>query len=128
MRRLSLFLLGLVAALAIAACGGTAATSSPASQAPASQPPASAPAADDAAVTIASSTFSPGDVSVAAGGTVTWTNQDSLPHSVVFDDAALTDSDNLSQGDTFEATFATAGSFSYVCGIHPNMTGTVTVQ
>ena len=89
---------------------------------------ASGEAAGSATVAIADLAYSPADVEVAAGDTVTWTNDDDAPHTVTFDDDALTDSGELSKGDTYEVTFDTAGSYSYVCAIHPDMKATVTVQ
>ena len=65
---------------------------------------------------------------VAAGSTVTWTNDDDAPHTVTFDGDAVEDSGELAKGDTFEATFDEPGSYSYVCAIHPKMTATVTVE
>lgn len=130
MNRPALALVGLVAAVAIAACGGTSATASPSSAA-ASQPvsqPSSDAAGGETAVAIVNSTFDPESLTVAAGDTVTWTSEDTLPHSVVFEDDAIEDSGNLNQGDTFEATFADAGTYAYICGIHSFMTGTVVVE
>jgi plastocyanin len=67
-------------------------------------------------------------VTVAAGSTVTWTNDDSTPHSVLAEDAPPTFvSDTLGKGQTFAFTFDKPGTFSYQCGIHPNMKGTITV-
>lgn len=80
------------------------------------------------AVTIADLAYSPADIDVAAGGSVTWTNDDDAPHTVTFDDDAVTSSEELAKGDEFSATFAEAGSYSYVCAIHPDMKGTVTVS
>ena len=85
-------------------------------------------AAGSAAVSIKDLTFSPGDVEVAAGSTVTWTTDEDAPHTVTFDGDAVEDSGELAKGDTFEATFDEAGSYSYVCAIHPKMKATVTVQ
>ena len=84
--------------------------------------------AEASAVTIADLAYSPADIEVAAGGTVTWTNNDDAPHTVTFDDEAVTSSEEMAKGDEFSATFDEAGSFSYVCAIHPDMKGTVTVS
>ena len=86
----------------------------------------SAAATGPAAVTIADFTFGPGDLSVPAGSTVTWTNDDPFPHTLVATDGSFT-SPELASGDQFEFTFEAAGTYVYVCGIHPSMTGTVTV-
>ena len=71
--------------------------------------------------------FSPGTIEIKVGTTVTWTNNDSAPHTVTSSDGML-DSGRLEQGATFSYTFDTAGSFDYFCEFHPNMTGTVVVS
>jgi plastocyanin len=85
--------------------------------------PASAP--DRAAVAIADFAFTPSTIRVGAGGTVTWTNRDSDRHSIVIGGA---ESDRLTTGGTYRRTFATPGTFAYVCGIHGSMRGTVVVM
>ena len=85
-------------------------------------------AAESAAVSIADLKYAPASLEVAAGTTVTWTNEDEAPHTVSFDDEAIADSDELKKSDTFETTFADAGTYSYVCAIHPAMKASVTVQ
>ena len=125
--------------LIVAACsssGGASATSgvptvapataAPASVAPASAAPASAGGGGDA-VAIANFAFSPTSLTVKAGDTVTWTNQDSTAHTVTADDGSF-DSKNVAAGASFSQTFATAGTFAYHCTIHPTMTATVVVQ
>jgi plastocyanin len=64
---------------------------------------------------------------VAAGSTVTWTNNDSIAHDSVAD-GGMWNSGILSPGQSFPFKFTTAGTFTYKCTIHPNMVGTVTVQ
>jgi plastocyanin len=71
--------------------------------------------------------FEPADVSVAVGGTVTWTHEGSLPHTVTASDGAF-DSGNLAGGETFSFTAEEAGTIDYACSIHPDMTGTITVS
>jgi plastocyanin len=95
---------------------------------PASTPAAGAPAAAaaPAAVTIAEFAFDPADTSIAVGSTVTWTNTDSVDHTVQSSDGSFK-SEELGGSATFEYTFDTAGTFSYICGIHPSMKGTITV-
>ncbi|HEY8093197.1 MAG TPA: cupredoxin family copper-binding protein [Acidimicrobiales bacterium] len=88
---------------------------------------AAAPApAGDGAVSIKDFAFSPGDATVAVGTAVTWTNNDSATHRIKSGDGSF-DSEDLKNGSTFEHTFDTAGTFEYVCGIHPSMKGTITV-
>jgi plastocyanin len=63
---------------------------------------------------------------VRTGTTVTWTNQDSAPHSVTFKNG-MKDSGLLYQGQSFSYTFNTPGTYQYYCTVHPNMVATVTV-
>lgn len=78
-------------------------------------------------VAIADFAFDPGGLTVSAGDTVTWTNDDGTDHTVTADDDGF-DSGNLGGGDTFEQTFDEAGEFTYHCAIHAQMTGTITVE
>ena len=71
---------------------------------------AAAPAEGAGAVAIANFAFDPADVEVAAGTTVTWTNDDGTPHRVKANDDSF-DSEDMGQGDTFEHTFDAAGTF-----------------
>lgn len=80
----------------------------------------------NAEVAIQEFAFGPSEIQVAVGDSVAWTNLDPFAHSVRADDQSFGSAD-LNQGDTFSFTFATAGSFAYICGIHPSMTGTVAV-
>jgi plastocyanin len=79
-----------------------------------------------AAVSIVDFAFQPASVEVAAGSTVTWTNTGQAPHTVTADDGAF-DSGQLAPGASFSQTFDTAGTFTYHCNIHPQMTGTIIV-
>jgi plastocyanin len=72
--------------------------------------------------------FNPAEVTVKVGDTVTWTNNDSVDHDVTGDDFESGDAGGLASGDTFEHTFDEAGTFDYVCTVHPGMEGTVTVE
>jgi plastocyanin len=77
-------------------------------------------------VTIAEFTFRPNALTVPRGTTVTWLNSDSLDHSILASDQSFS-SEALGRGATFRFTFEAPGELSYVCGFHPEMTGTVTV-
>jgi plastocyanin len=115
-----------VGALALSACGGSDDMSSESGD---SDTETTAPAGDGVEtdmVSIKDFMFDPGGVTVAKGTTVTWTNGDDFAHSVVADDDSFM-SEDLDQGATFSQTFDKAGEFSYICGIHNSMTGTVTV-
>ncbi len=79
-------------------------------------------------VTIADMAFSPAHITVKKGTTVTWTNQDSVAHTVTETDGQDgPDSQTLGEGQSYTFTFDTAGTFKYDCSIHPSMIGTVTV-
>ena len=72
-------------------------------------------------------TFGPAKVTVKVGTTVTWTNHDDIPHTVVSTDKEFK-SKVLDTDEKFSATLTRAGTFTYFCSIHPKMTGTVVVQ
>jgi plastocyanin len=72
--------------------------------------------------------FQPAEVTVSAGDTVTWTNNDSAGHDVTADSFSSGEPGALANGDTFEHTFEEAGTFDYVCTVHPGMEGTVVVE
>jgi plastocyanin len=71
--------------------------------------------------------YSPMELTVKAGTTVTWKNLDGEPHTVVSVDGAFR-SPALDQNDTFKFTFAKHGVYKYVCTIHPKMVATITVK
>ncbi len=87
------------------------------------------PAATSASeVAIENFAFSPGDITVKKGTSVTWTNKDSSPHTVTeTDNQTGPKSENLKQGDKYSFTFSSEGTYHYRCDIHPDMLGTVTV-
>ena len=85
------------------------------------------PAAASATVKIDNFTFNAPVVTVKVGATVTWTNGDDIPHTVVAKDKSFK-SKVLDTGDTFSFTFTKAGQFDYFCSIHPHMTGRVVVK
>jgi plastocyanin len=83
---------------------------------------------DDAAqVRIDNFTFGPGKMTVGKGTAVTWTNQDDIPHSIVLTTLGVR-SKALDTDKTFTYQFDKAGTFSYVCGLHPSMHGQVVVR
>ncbi|PTX03862.1 cupredoxin domain-containing protein [Pararhodobacter aggregans] len=77
-------------------------------------------------VTIQGMAFAPQTITIAAGDTVRWTNQDGAPHTATFQAAGM-DTGRLSRGGTGELTFAQPGTYDYVCAIHPSMRGRVVV-
>ncbi|MDD1684973.1 MAG: cupredoxin domain-containing protein [Methanoregula sp.] len=101
------------------------------SQTPAQPSPAiPVPAGPADTITISNFAFSPATLTVKAGTTVTWTNEDSAPHTVVSDANAPVPftSPSLATGSSFPFTFTQAGTYSYHCSIHPSMKGTVVVE
>lgn len=72
--------------------------------------------------------YNPSTVTIKKGTTVTWTNQDSAPHTVTSVSGSELSSDTLSQGNIYSHTFNAAGAFDYYCTIHPNMKATVVVD
>jgi amicyanin len=72
-------------------------------------------------------TFGPQAVTVPVGTTVTWVNEDDIPHTVVANDKSFK-SKVLDTDEKFSFTFTKAGTFDYFCSIHPHMTGKVVVK
>ena len=74
--------------------------------------------------------YVPKEVTVKKGGTVTWTNSDSVTHTVTKEGGPGPDFDsaNIEVDGTFKQKFNMAGAIEYVCTIHPNQTGTITVE
>ena len=86
------------------------------------------PAADENAVNIQGFAFSPAEITIKKGSTVTWTQKDSVPHTVTtISGPEGFDSGPLSSGQSFSYAFKTAGTYEYYCSIHPNMKGKVIV-
>ncbi len=102
--RYTIFFLSVIILAALASAGALAATST---------------------VDIKNNAFTPQDITVKAGSTVTWTNQDTVKHDVDFDSFK---SPLLGQGETYSHKFDKPGTYSYDCDVHPFMKGRVTVQ
>jgi plastocyanin len=82
--------------------------------------------AADRDVAISGFSFSPRNVTVNVGDTVTWTNSDAQAHTAT--SGSAWDTGNIGNGQSKSITFRNAGTFDYICAIHPQMTGTVVVQ
>src|SRR5215216_5001782 len=82
--------------------------------------------AEDTEVHIDNFTFEPREIRVKVGTTVTWTNRDDIPHTIV--SAGKFRSKTLDTDDTFAFTFTAAGDYRYFCSLHPHMTGMVKVE
>jgi plastocyanin len=83
--------------------------------------------AEDATIKIDNFTFAPASLTVKAGTTVTWRNEDDIPHTVA-SSARLFKSKALDTDDSFSYTFTTPGTYQYFCYIHPHMVGTIVVE
>ncbi len=118
MMRKSVCILGLLATVMVATLllsagspGSTANTAEPAS----------------AEVKVDNFSFGPATLTVAVGTTVTWTNRDDIPHTIVSTEKVFK-SKVLDTDEKFSFTFSKAGTYPYFCSIHPKMTGSVVVQ
>lgn len=78
-------------------------------------------------VTIENYAFGPDAIKVKVGTTVTWTNKDAVRHSVVGDNASMPNGPLFGKGETYKYTFTKVGTFTYYCGPHPYMHGSVIV-
>jgi plastocyanin len=107
--------------LGAASCGGNASSSSETTAT------TGGTGANGTQVVMKDMAFDPATVTIKAGETVTWTNEDSASHTVVGDGGEF-ESDSLSTGDTFSFTFDTAGTYAYHCSIHPSMKASVIVE
>jgi plastocyanin len=89
-----------------------------------------APAASQAAVTIDNFSFKDPVITVTAGTTITWSNNDDIPHTVTADDGPPPTfrSHALDTGDHFARLFDKPGTYRYFCSLHPKMRGTVIVR
>jgi plastocyanin len=112
-----IFITFIILAAILSACSPKSATSAP----------ATVPAGSGLSISISGFKFTPASLTVKIGETVTWTNADSASHTVVADDGSFKSGD-LATGASFSYTFTTAGTFTYICGVHPTMKGTIIVQ
>jgi plastocyanin len=111
-------------AMAMPAGGGSSgAMEMPAGGAP---PPASYVPAHTDQVQITNFAFAPAVITVVAGTTVKWTNEDTTQHDVFAPPVGL-QSPVLNQNDSYAHTFSSPGTYRYICSIHPFMHGTVVV-
>ena len=115
-----------------AACGSNY-SSAPTSPSPSPSPspaqggPSAAVTIPSGAATLANRAFSPDELDVAVGDTVTWTNTDSVAHTSTSDRSGW-DSGVGAPGGRFSFAFQAAGTYQYHCAIHPGMVGTVVVR
>lgn len=80
------------------------------------------------AVVMANYAFAPSAITVHVGDSVSWTNHDQAPHNIVTTDAPQSiNSPMLSNGQSWSYSFTTPGTYHYICGVHPDMRGSVVV-
>jgi plastocyanin len=89
---------------------------------------AGADAAESLAVEIKEFAFNPPTIEVPVGGSVSWTNQDNVPHTATGIDREALQSGAIAFGESFEQAFETAGTYEYFCEFHPNMKGSIVVE
>ena len=116
-----------LAAGGLAACGddddeGGGTTNPPKAGEPAQ------PATGEVKVSMKDIKFVPQDLTVKTGQKITWTNDDPVAHTVTARSGANFDSGTVQPGGKYSRTIAKAGKIDYVCTIHPDQTGTITVQ
>jgi plastocyanin len=85
-------------------------------------------AADAVAVEIKDFAFNPPEITVPVGGSVTWTNGDTVPHTATGLDRDALQSGAIAPGESFTQAFDTAGTVEYFCEFHPNMKGSIVVE
>ena len=85
------------------------------------------PSAASAEVKIDNFSFGPETLTVPVGTTVTWTNRDDIPHTIVSTDGVFK-SKVRDTDEKFSYSFAKAGTYPYYCSVHPKMTGKIVVQ
>jgi len=127
--RSSLTILPLAALLA---CGGGSSSTGPGTTGGTNNPPVSGGSGPVAttAVDIKNLTFTPSDIKVASGATVTWTNSDGIAHNITFDAGANVAGagTDFSSGSKSLVMPTAAATYNYHCTRHGGMTGTVQVQ
>jgi amicyanin len=112
---------GMLLAVTLVACGGASSDGSSATT--------GSGASSGPTVTIKDFAFSPDTLNVKVGTTVTFVQEDSVPHNATGSGpAGFIKSPTLTKGQTYTVTFTKAGTYPYICTIHPYMHGTVVVS
>ena len=89
--------------------------------------PSVAESSDTTKIVVKDFMFNPTPLTVKAGATVTWTNMDDEPHSVV-SDTGMFRSGGMDTNESFSFKFDKPGTYHFTCAIHPRMVGTIVVQ
>lgn len=122
MKKIFTLILLLLGGLVLGGCshnGNSTNVSAPA------QPSTQETVASPNTINIQNFSFSPATLTVKKGATVTWINNDSVPHQI---NSTTFNSSQLSKGQSFSFTFDTVGTFDYLCSIHPSMLGKIIVE
>ncbi len=136
-RWLALLLACVALSLVVAGCGGdddeegggdTQTTEQPAEESGGGDDGGTAAGGGGTEVSMKDIKFAPESITVGAGDTVTWVNDDSVGHDVTGDNFKSGDPGAMQSGDTYAHAFEKAGTFDYVCTVHPGMEGSVTVE
>lgn len=120
-----LFATLMIVSLLYASCAPAPATTAAPGQTTKTSGATTTAIASGAAVSIEGFAFNPQSLTIKAGTTVTWTNNDAAGHDVKSD---LFASPKMAKGETFSFKYETAGTYEYICGIHPSMKGTIIVE
>jgi len=130
--------LAVLAAVVIAGCGDSGSSSSSSDTTPADAPAQTSAAQTSAAaggptaggkataVDIKDYLYAPDEIEVAPGAKVTWTNEDSSPHTATVKGGF--DTDSIAQGKSASVTLTKPGTYAYYCAFHPYMHGTIVVK
>ena len=134
MKTLQLGLITLSTIILVSGGGGSSTPTTPTTPTPTPTAPTPPPTSISATVSIpvgaallGTRAYVANPVTIAPGGTVRWTNDDTVAHTST-SNSAVWNSGNVNPGGHFDVTFPTAGTFPYHCAIHPGMVGTVVVQ
>lgn len=129
-RPLASFTSILVLAIVGIGCGGSGSSGDSGDSGGSKTPKKAGSSKADVSVSMKDIQFKPMNVTVKRGQTIRWSNNDSVTHNVTKDGGpgAGFKSDNVNPGGTFQTTLDAPGKISYLCTIHPNQTGTITVK
>ena len=115
--------------LLVSACSKSSPSSPSPSPSPSPTPSTTSVSIPVGAQALGTAAYVPNPVTVAAGSTVRWTNNDTIAHtSTSTASPAVFNSGTIPAGGSFSFTFQNAGTYSYKCSFHPGMVGTITVQ
>lgn len=125
MKKIIVLSLLLAGTLALGSCGLYGGTQNNPPEAAVNPNPAPVSPAATNAVNIQNFSFSPATLTIKNGDTVAWTNNDSAPHQIK---SSSFNSELMNKGQNFSFTFNDAGTFDYICSLHPSMTGKIIVE